>query len=102
MEEPGKSQYFACRFAHAINVYFQFSWSLSPPFVTGALCVPCTQRCICVSAIAFIILGVIAAVIAVIATVGIPPPTPGQSLLSYGLNYFLLKHLPQWFMYITP
>nr|XP_020655279.1 low-density lipoprotein receptor class A domain-containing protein 1 [Pogona vitticeps] len=46
----------------------------------GPLCVPCTRQCVCVSAIALIILGIIAAVIAIIVTVGIPPPTPVNRL----------------------
>ncbi|XP_034979971.2 low-density lipoprotein receptor class A domain-containing protein 1 [Zootoca vivipara] len=39
-------------------------------------CIPCTQQCICVAAIGLGILGVIATVIALVVTFGIPPHTP--------------------------
>ncbi|XP_066480706.1 low-density lipoprotein receptor class A domain-containing protein 1 [Tiliqua scincoides] len=38
--------------------------------------IPCTRRCICVTAIALLLLGVIAAIIALVVTVGLPPHTP--------------------------
>ncbi|XP_007432786.1 low-density lipoprotein receptor class A domain-containing protein 1 [Python bivittatus] len=38
--------------------------------------IPCTRRCICVSAISLIIFGIIIAIIALVVTLGIPPPTP--------------------------
>ncbi|XP_042317616.1 low-density lipoprotein receptor class A domain-containing protein 1 [Sceloporus undulatus] len=41
----------------------------------GNLCIPCTRRCICISAIGFVILAIIAAAIILIVTVGIPPYT---------------------------
>ncbi|KAL7985056.1 hypothetical protein Chor_003626 [Crotalus horridus] len=55
-----------------------FSWTL------------CTRRCICVSAISLIILGIIIAIITLAVTVGIPPPTPGDlpnSLPGYLIFY---------------
>ncbi|XP_058031153.1 low-density lipoprotein receptor class A domain-containing protein 1 isoform X2 [Ahaetulla prasina] len=45
-----------------------FSWTL------------CTRRCICVSAISLIIVGIIIAIIALTVTVGIPPLTPVNRL----------------------
>ncbi|XP_062974334.1 low-density lipoprotein receptor class A domain-containing protein 1 [Elgaria multicarinata webbii] len=43
-------------------------------------CIPCTRRCICVSAIGLVILGVIVAVSALVVTFGIPPRTPVNRL----------------------
>lgn len=41
---------------------------------------PCTRRCVCVTIIALLVLGIIVAIIALVVTVGIPPHTPVNRL----------------------
>lgn len=71
---------------------YSWSWSLCEQilclWLTGccndcSVYFPCTRRCVCVTIIALLVLGIIVAIIALVVTVGIPPHTPGQSLPAF-------------------
>ncbi|XP_060089304.1 low-density lipoprotein receptor class A domain-containing protein 1 isoform X2 [Heteronotia binoei] len=50
------------------------------------MCIPCTRRCICISAVALLIVGIITVIIVLIATIGIPPSTPVNRLCVTTIN----------------
>ncbi|XP_077189793.1 low-density lipoprotein receptor class A domain-containing protein 1 isoform X1 [Paroedura picta] len=46
----------------------------------GSMCIPCTRQCICISAVALLIVGIVAVIIVLTVTVGVPPFTPVNRL----------------------